>query len=93
MKDVKKVMCFCVCGIGTSLMMEMAVKDALKNLGREDIEVEHSTVDDIYEGAADLFICGESLVERAQSCGPTIGLINMASVEEAQEKIGEFLNS
>lgn len=42
--EIKKILCFCGSGLGTSFLMEMNVKKALENLGITDVEVEHSTI-------------------------------------------------
>ena len=44
MSDIKKVLCFCGSGLGTSFMMEMNAKKALKSLGITDVEVDHTTI-------------------------------------------------
>ena len=81
MSDIKKVLCFCGSGLGTSFMMEMNAKKALKSLGITDVEVDHTTIDDIVPGAADLFICGADLLPNAEKAGKAIGLNNMVSME------------
>lgn len=85
-----KILCFCGSGLGTSFVMEMNVKKALANLGINDVEVEHSTIDDVIPGAADLFVCGADLLPNAEKAGKAIGLNNMVSVAEIQEKLKEF---
>lgn len=62
--EIKKILCFCGSGLGTSFLMEMNVKKALENLGITDVEVEHSTIDDVMPGAADLFVCGADLLPK-----------------------------
>ena len=84
---IKKIMCFCGSGLGTSFVMEMNVKKALKNLGIEGVTVTHSTIDDVLPGAADLFVCSADLVSNAEKAGKAIGLINMVAVNEIQEKL------
>lgn len=84
---IKKIMCFCGSGLGTSYIMEMNAKKALKNLGIDGVTVEHSTIDDVVPGAADLFICSADLVQNAEKAGRTIGLNNMVNVSEIQEKL------
>ena len=84
---IKKIMCFCGSGLGTSFIMEMNAKKALKNLGIEGVTVEHSTIDDVVPGAADLFICSADLVANAEKAGKTIGLNNMVAIKEIQEKL------
>lgn len=75
MSDIKKVLCFCGSGLGTSFMMEMNAKKALKSLGITDVEVDHTTIDDIVPGAADLFICGADLLPNAKRQGKQLDLI------------------
>ena len=89
MSDIKKVLCFCGSGLGTSFMMEMNAKKALKSLGITDVEVDHTTIDDIVPGAADLFICGADLLPNAEKAGKAIGLNNMVSMEEMTQKLKE----
>ncbi len=84
---IKKILCFCGSGLGTSFVMEMNVKKALTALGIEGVTVEHSTIDDIGPGAADLFICAMDLLPNAEKAGKAIGLNNMVSVKEVQEKL------
>ena len=89
MSDIKKVLCFCGSGLGTSFMMEMNAKKALKSLGITDVEVDHTTIDDIVPGAADLIICGADLLPNAEKAGKAIGLNNMVSMEEMTQKLKE----
>lgn len=86
---IKKILCFCGSGLGTSFIMEMNVKKALTNLGITGIEVEHSTIDDVMPGAADLFVCGADLMPNAVKAGKTIGLDNMVSMAEMESKLKE----
>jgi PTS system ascorbate-specific IIB component len=86
---IKKILCFCGSGLGTSFVMEMNVNKALANLGISGVEVTHSTIDDVMPGAADLFVCSEDLVKNAEKSGKTIGVKNMVSVPEIQEKLKE----
>ena len=51
------------------------------------VTVEHSTIDDVVPGAADLFICSADLVQNAEKAGRAIGLNNMVNVSEIQEKL------
>jgi len=86
---IKKILCFCGSGLGTSFVMEMNVKKALTNLGITGVEVCHSTIDDVMPGAADLFVCSADLVKNAEKAGKAIGVKNMVSVQEIQDKLKE----
>lgn len=90
---IKKILCFCGSGLGTSFIMEMNVKKALNNLGVTDVEVDHSTVDDVMPGVADLFVCGADLLSNASKAGRAIGLNNMVSIEEIQTKLKEVFDN
>lgn len=87
MSNIKKIMCFCGSGLGTSFLMEMNINTALNNLGITGVEVMHSTIDDVMPGAADLFICSQELVSRAESAGKAIGVMDMMSVQELEDKL------
>ena len=89
MAAIKKILCFCGSALGTSFLMEMNAKKALKNLGITDVEVEHTTIDDIVPGAADLFICGADLLSNAEKAGKAIGMNNMVSMDEMTDKLKE----
>ena len=74
-------------GLGTSFVMEMNVNKALANLGISGVEVSHSTIDDVMPGAADLFVCSADLVANAERAGQAVGIQNMMSVQEMEEKL------
>ena len=86
---IKKILCFCGSGLGTSFMMEMNAKKALKQLGITGVEVDHTTIDDIVPGAADLFISGADILPKAEKAGQAIGLNNMVSMPEMTQKLKE----
>lgn len=91
---IKKIMCFCGSGLGTSFVMEMNAKKALKAMGITDVEVIHSTIDDVMEGAADLFICSADLVPNAEKTGAkVIGLTNMVAMKEITAKLKEVFEA
>lgn len=92
MADIKKILCFCGCGLGTSLMMEMNVKTALQEMGVNDVEVEHSVIEDVAQGAADLFVCAEDLVSVGEKAGPTVGIKNMLDPAEYKDKLSPYFN-
>ena len=84
---IKKILCFCGSGLITGFMLEMNAKKALKNLGITGVEVDHTTIDDVVPGAADLFICGSDLIAKAESAGQAIDLDNMVSMDEMTQKL------
>ena len=86
---IKKILVLCVSGIVTSLIMELNCKKALKQLGITGVEVDHTTIDDVVPGAADLFICGAYLMPTAEKTGQAIGLQNMTSLPEMTQRLKE----
>jgi PTS system ascorbate-specific IIB component len=85
---IKKIMCFCGSGLGTSFVMEMNIKKALKAMNITNVEVFHSTIDDVVEGAADVYVCSADLVPNAKKAGgKVIGLTNMVAIKEVSEKL------
>lgn len=60
---IRKIMCACGSGLGSSLMVEMNIQDVLKKMGVDGVEVVHSTTSDVHPGAADLFVIGRDLAD------------------------------
>ncbi len=89
---VKKVMCACGSGIGSSLIVRMNAEAALKKMGRTDIEVFHSTTSDAQPGAADVFIVGKDLEEFVHSLKNIITLDNIASKDEVETKLRKLFD-
>ncbi|AID44667.1 PTS system IIB component [Candidatus Arthromitus sp. SFB-mouse-Japan] len=89
MAEIKKILCVCGSGLGSSFLMEMNAKKALNNLGITDVEVDHTTIGDITSGSADLFICGSDLLSNAEKFGRAIGMNNIVSMDEMTERLKE----
>lgn len=80
-------MCCCGSGLGSSLIVRMNTEDVLKELGRSDIEVTHSTLSDCMPGAADLFIVGGDLEDFVKDIPEKIVLKNILDKKELKEKL------
>ena len=78
---VKKIMCCCGSGIGSSLIVRM------KNMGKTGIEVVHSTTSDAQPGAADFFVVGADLADFVDKLPHKIVLQNIMSTKELEEKL------
>ena len=44
MAKIRKIMCCCGSGLGSSLMVQMNIEKALKNLGIEGVEADHTSL-------------------------------------------------
>ena len=90
---INKILCACGSGLGSSLMVHMNTEEALKKLGRPDIEVDHSTISDINPEAADLFVVGGDLAEFVTNVPDEkkIVLKNILDKDELEAKLREHL--
>lgn len=87
--QVRKIMCACGSGLGTSLLVEMNIQDILKSMGIEDVEVFHSTTSDVHSGAADLFVVSRDLVDFIKGVDPeeVVVLKSIVDKGELEEKL------
>ena len=77
---IKKIMCCCGSGLGSSLLVRMNVEKALKKLGYTDIEVMHSSLSDATPNAADLFVVGGDLEAFTSNFPKVVLLSNIMSM-------------
>jgi len=88
---MKKVVCICGSGLGSSFLVEMNVKTVLKQLGLPDVEVEHTDLGSAWPGIADLIVCGNDLKDNLVRFGDVIGLSNIMDKTELKEKLSKYL--
>lgn len=91
--EIKKIMCCCGSGLGSSLIIRMNVEKVLKKMGRTDIEVLHSSLSDASANSADLFVVGGDLENFTSSFPRVILLSNIMAISELEEKLAKELNS
>lgn len=89
-QKIQKIMCCCGNGVGTSLLMQMTVEEALEILGISGIEVLFGALADIFTGKADLFVVSEELEEDYRDM-PVIGLEDLTDSDLAAEKLKQVL--
>ncbi len=89
-QKIQKIMCCCGNGVGTSLLMQMTVEEALEILGISGIEVLFGALADIFTGKADLFVVSEEL-EADYRDMPVIGLEDLTDSDLAAEKLKQVL--
>ena len=87
--EIKKIMCCCGQGLGSSLIIRMNVEKTLKKLGKTGIEVAHASLSDVTPTSADLFVVGGDLEAFTQSFPHIILLENILSLPELEEKLGK----
>lgn len=88
---IKKIMCACGSGLGSSLMVQMNIDDVLRDLGKTDVSVDHTTISDVVPGAADLFVIGRDLENFATDIPEEqkVILVNIVDKDELKTKLQE----
>lgn len=91
--EVRKILCCCGSGLGSSLIVSMNVEEVVKGLGRPDIEVDHTTISDISPAADALFVVGADLKDFVGSVPDEqkVVLDNILDKEELREKLAKIL--
>ncbi len=85
--EVKRIMCCCGSGLGSSMLVRMNVEKALKKLDYQGIDVTHSSVSDATENAADLFVVGKDLEQFVSQLPRVIVLDNIMDMNELETKL------
>ncbi|BCV19557.1 PTS sugar transporter subunit IIB [Leptogranulimonas caecicola] len=88
---IKKIMCACGSGLGSSLMVQMNIDDVLRDLGKTDVSVDHTTISDVVPGAADLFVIGRDLENFVTDIPEEqkVILVNIVDKDELKTKLQE----
>ncbi|SHF18049.1 PTS sugar transporter subunit IIB [Alkalibacter saccharofermentans] len=89
---MKKIAAICGSGLGSSFMVEMNIQTALKDLGFNDIEVEHMDLGSAWPGVADLIVCGKDLEDSCKRFGEVLALDNILDKDELKGKLEAWLN-
>lgn len=89
-QKIQKIMCCCGNGVGTSLIMQMTIEEALEYLGMSDIEVVFGSLSEISADRADLFIVSQELLGSLGDL-PAVGLEDLMDSEMAAEQLNPLL--
>lgn len=87
MKEIKNVMCCCGQGLGSSMMVEMNIQKALKQLGKEDVKASHTSLSEASPDKADLFVVGRDLAPQLKNYPRVIVLKKIMSMAELKDKL------
>lgn len=88
--EIRKIMCCCGSGLGSSMLVRMNVEKTLKQLGVSGVDVTHSSVSDATDTAADLFVVGKDLEEFVNGLSRVIILDNIMDMNELTTKLNEY---
>lgn len=90
---MKKIMAVCGSGLGSSFMVEMNITEVLKELDVDDeYEASHTSLADVTNGDADIFVTAADLADSASHLGNLIVLDSLLDKDELKRKIQEKLN-
>lgn len=82
-----KFMAICGTGLGSSFMLEMNLRDVLKELGVEGVEVTHSSMSDATQDSADVFCVAADLEDSAKHLKNVVILKNIFDKEDMKVKM------
>lgn len=91
---MKKIVTVCGQGLGSSLIVELNVKQALDELGvSNQFEVSHENLNTYSPESYDIVICGEDIAPSVNVLENTkkIVLTNIMDVNELKEKISKVV--
>lgn len=91
---IRKIMCACGSGLGSSLIVHMNTEEVVKKIGHPEIEVDHTTISDINPTAADLFVVGADLGDFISNIPDEqkVVLTNILDKNELEQKIAAHLS-
>lgn len=89
---MKKILVVCGNGLGTSLMMEMAVKEVVKKIGYE-AEVDHEDLSSAGSSKADIWVAAADIAVQLQELGKEniISLTNIFDKISIEEQLKAFI--
>lgn len=87
---IRKIMCCCGNGVGTSLMMQMTMEEALNMLGMTGVDVVFGSLAEASAGVADLFVVSAELEDTLMGI-PVLGLDDLLDADQAAGKLEVWL--
>lgn len=89
---MKKILVVCGNGLGTSLMMEMAVKEVAKKLGFE-AEIDHEDLSSAVSSNADIWVAATDVATQLEEAGKKniIKLVNIFDKASIEAQLKTFM--
>ncbi|MGN1399061.1 MAG: PTS sugar transporter subunit IIB [Erysipelotrichaceae bacterium] len=87
MAKINSIMCCCGSGLGSSMMVQMNIEKALKNMGITGVTAHHTSLSEISPKSADLFVVGKDIYPQLSSYPRVICLQKIMSMKELTEKL------
>ncbi len=92
MATIKTVMCCCGSGLGSSMMVQMNIEKALKNLGIDGVSAGHTSLSEVSPASADLFVVGKDIAPQLKDYPRVVVLQKIMSMKELTEKLEKAFN-
>ncbi|MPW31908.1 PTS lactose transporter subunit IIB [Agarivorans sp. B2Z047] len=89
---MKKIMVVCGNGLGTSLMMEMAVKEVVNKIGLS-AEVDHEDLSSAASSKADIWVAATDVATQLEDAGKKniVSLANIFDKASIEEQLKKFV--
>ncbi|HPW52944.1 MAG TPA: PTS sugar transporter subunit IIB [Erysipelotrichaceae bacterium] len=87
MAKIRKIMCCCGSGLGSSMMVQLNTNEALKKLGVTDCVAEHTSLSEVNVNSADLFVVGKDIYPQLKNYPRVLVLDKIMSKKELLEKL------
>lgn len=93
---MKKIVTVCGQGLGSSLIVEMNVKEVLDGLGvSSEFDVSHENLNTYSPDACDFVICGQDIAPSVETSGNTVKIVLTSIMDpvELKEKLAAALKA
>ena len=87
-----KILAVCGSGLGSSFMLEMNIKEALKKMGIEGVKVDHSDLSSLTKDMADYIVCGKDIAMAMKNFDNLVILDNILDKTELTGKLKPVLS-
>ena len=82
-----KILTACSTGLGSSFMTQLNIDKALKQLGVEGIETDHTDISSVTPDSADVLFVGRDIAEAAEGKGDVVVLNSLIDMNEITDKV------
>lgn len=86
MNEIRRILCCCSQGLGSSMIVHMNTERALEQLNK-NIPVEHASLSEVFPNKFDCLIVGVDLAHQAKRFNKVIVLSDLMDMEELRGKL------
>ncbi|MFE6157368.1 PTS sugar transporter subunit IIB [Streptomyces sp. NPDC056486] len=84
-----KFLAMCSTGLGSSFMVRMNIETVVRELGLQDVTVEHSDISSAGPDSADVFFVAKDLEDAVQGLGDVVVLNSIIDMDELRGAVKE----